>query len=232
VEQHEHTDHFDEFDGVNSPEEDYSNDQQHEDDLFTTFDSVEDYEEDFEESDEDSTELERRRTRYAELKKDDKIFNNTYNMGYETSEDDENETSGSSIKEIKVDASSPDYFMYDQEKYSEYVDQGIIQREIFGFIQGNAQLNEILGSEPEKKKFVKQEINQMFEILCHNLITTNNRNYFITPIYVLDAMSVTISTDYKKIFDMLSYENKETLLLELNSKYGFLDKLTKSNKMF
>jgi hypothetical protein len=232
VEQHENTDHLDEFEGVNSPEEGYSDDQQHEDDLFTSFDNVEDYEEDYDESDEDATELERRRSRYAELKKDDKIFNNTYNMGYETSEDDESENSRSSIKEIRVDASSPDYFMYDREQYAEYVDQGIIQKEIFAFIQGNVQVNEILGPEPEKKKFVKQEINQLFEILCHNLITTNNRNYFITPIYVLDAISVTISTDYKKIFDMLSYENKEVLLLELNSKYGFLDKLTKSNKMF
>jgi hypothetical protein len=38
--------------------------------------------------------------------------------------------------------------------------------------------------------------------------------------------------EYKKLFDMLEYEHKETLLLELNKKYGFLDKPSKNFKMF
>lgn len=225
-------DHLDEFNGINQPDEDYSNDHAHEDDFYRNDFEDDEIEDDFEDSDEDPAELERRRARYAELKKDDKIFNNTYNMGYENGDEDGYDESDSKSREIRVDASSPDYFMYDREQYSEYVDQGIIQKEIFTFIQGSKEINELLGPEPEKKKFVKQEINSLFEILCNNLIGSNNLNYFITPIYVLDAISVTISTDYKKIFDMLSYENKEVLLLELNSKYGFLDKLTKSNKMF
>lgn len=228
---HETPDQFDEYEGMTTSSEDYSDDHDQENDLYEE-DFEEDFDEEFEDSNEDPAELERRRARYAELKKDDKIFNNTYNMGYENGDEDDIEESGSSVREIKVDASSPDYFMYDKEQYAEYVDQGIIQREIFAFIQTSSEVNAILGPEPEKKKFVKQEINSLFEILCQNLITTNNRNYFITPIYVLDAISVTLSTDYKKLFDMLSYENKEVLLLELNSKYGFLDKLTKSNKMF
>ena len=193
----------------------------------------EEFDEYDEDPDEDPAELERRRTRYAELKKDDKIFNNTYNMGYETpmdeSDSDENSRGG---REIRVDSSSPDYFLYDPDKYSEHVDTQIIQREIFNFIAGHTEINRILGSEPEKKKFVKAEINEIFSILCTHLITKNHRNYFITPIYVLDAISITVATDYKKLFDMLSYENKEVLLLELNSKYGFLDKIAKSNKMF
>lgn len=183
--------------------------------------------------DEDPAELERRRARYAELKKDDKIFNNTYNMGYENpmdeSDPDENARGG---REIRVDSSSPDYFLYDPDKYSEHVDTQIIQREIFNFIAGHSEINRILGSEPEKKKFVKAEINEIFSTLCTHLITKNHRNYFITPIYILDAISITVAMDYKKLFDMLSYDNKEVLLLELNSKYGFLDKIAKSNKMF
>lgn len=195
---------------------------------------AEDFDDQYDELlDEDPAELERRRARYAELKKDDKIFNNTYNMGYENPMDeDEPDDNARGGREIKVDSSSPDFFLYDQEKYSEYVDAQIIQKEIFGYIAGNDEINQILGSEPEKKKFVKAEINQLFTLLCKNLISRNNRNYFITPIYVLDAISITVSMDYKKLFDMLSYENKEVLLLELNSKYGFLDKIAKSNKMF
>jgi hypothetical protein len=38
--------------------------------------------------------------------------------------------------------------------------------------------------------------------------------------------------EYKKIFDMLTYENKELLLVELNSKYGFLDSMGKNYKIF
>lgn len=227
----ENNDHFDEYEAVNSHPEDYSHDHNQDEEHFEGFD--EDFEDEgFDDSDEDPAELERRRTRYAELKRDDKIFNNTYNMGYETDEDPDFEDSGAKSREIRVDASSPDYFMYDREQYSEYVDRSIIQREIFEFIQNNEEINLILGPEPERKKFVKQEINSLFEILCQNLITANNRNYFISAIYVLDAISVTVSTDYKKLFDMLSYENKEVLLLELNTKYGFLDKLSKTNKMF
>ncbi len=197
------------------------------------FDEVSDdyHDYDFDEEDDDA-ELERRRTKYAELKKDDKIFNNTYNMGYENQEDEDDSENVRGAKDIRVDPSSPNFFMYDQDKYSEYVDSQIIQKEIFAYIANSSELNAILGTDPEKKKFVKTEINEIFTILCTNLITKNNRNYFITPIYVLDAISVTVSMDYKKLFDMLSYENKEVLLLELNTKYGFLDRLTKSNKMF
>jgi hypothetical protein len=198
------------------------------------FDEVPDEDQDYDfDSEDDDAELERRRTKYAELKKDDKIFNNTYNLGYETSEDDIDDSENTrGAKDIRVDPSSPDYFLYDPDKYSEHVDSQIIQKEIFTFIAGNAELNTILGPEPERKKFVKTEINDIFKLLCTHLITRNNRNYFITPIYILDAISVTVSMDYKKLFDMLTYENKEVLLLELNTKYGFLDKLTKSNKMF
>lgn len=197
------------------------------------FDEIsEDYHEYDFDGEDDEAELERRKNKYAELKKDDKIFNNTYNMGYENQEEDDDSENTSGVKDIRVDPSSPDFFLYDQDKYSEYVDAQIIQKEIFSFISRSEQLNAILGTDPEKKKFVKTEINEIFTILCTNLITRNPRNYFITPIYVLDAISVTVSMDYKKLFDMLTYENKEVLLLELNTKYGFLDRLSKSNKMF
>lgn len=219
MESHDLNDHIDDYE-VNSYED--PNDQYEE----------EDFEEFDEDSDEDPEELARRKARYAELKKDDKIFNNTYNMGYDVSEDDAEEETSAVSRDIRVDSSSPDFYMYDKEQYAEYVDQGIIQREIFAYIEASEEVNRILGPEPEKKKFVKSEINDLFTLLCNGLITENNRNYFITPIYVLDALSIVISTEYKKLFDMLNYENKEILLLELNSKYGFLDKLSKSHKMF
>lgn len=72
----------------------------------------------FDETDgEDPVELERRRTEYSRLRKNDKIFNNSYNMGQNLSEEDE--SASRSHTEIKLDPSSPDYHLYDLEKYSD-----------------------------------------------------------------------------------------------------------------
>lgn len=204
--------------------------------------SYSDYEEDDEDysshlldEDYDDDELERRRVAYAGLKKNDKIFNNTYNMGLENSEDEE-DLDGSPNRlggpEIKLDSSAPDYHLYDPEKYSEHVDQQIIRRDIDQFIKNSSSVQAILGNEPEKKKFTKFEINSLFELINTGLSRGGKTNVFISPIHVLDSISATVSMEYKKIFDMLSYENKEILLLELNAKYGFLDNVSKNYKMF
>ena len=90
----------------------------------------------------------------------------------------------------------------------------------------------ILGDQPDKKKFVKSEINQLFEILIEGLTTGADANVFINSIHILDSISSITCMEYKKLFDMLTYENKEILLLELNTKYGFLDNMGRNNKIF
>lgn len=182
----------------------------------------------------DDEELERRRVAYAELKKNDKIFNNTYNMGFENSDEDDDELTSSRVGdlEIKLDSSSPDYYMYDPEKYAEHVDQVIVSKDIDKFIENSKIIQEILGNEPEKKKFTKAEINSLFELIHNGMSKGESMNVFVSPIHVLDAISSTVSMEYKKLFDMLTYENKEMLLIELNSKYGFLDSMGKNYKMF
>lgn len=182
----------------------------------------------------DDEELERRRVAYAELKKNDKIFNNTYNMGFENSDEDDDELTSSRAGdlEIKLDSSSPDYHMYDPEKYAEHVDRVIVSKDIDKFIENSKIIQEILGNEPEKKKFTKAEINSLFELIHNGMSKGESMNVFVSPIHVLDAISSTVSMEYKKLFDMLTYENKEMLLIELNSKYGFLDSMGKNYKMF
>lgn len=182
----------------------------------------------------DDEELERRRVAYAELKKNDKIFNNTYNMGFENSDEDDDELTSSRVGdlEIKLDSSSPDYIMYDPEKYAEHVDRVIVSKDIDKFIENSKIIQEILGNEPEKKKFTKAEINSLFELIHNGMSKGESMNVFVSPIHVLDAISSTVSMEYKKLFDMLTYENKEMLLIELNSKYGFLDSMGKNYKMF
>jgi hypothetical protein len=214
----------DEFEGFEPEFDDYSDGQ---------LDAEEDQSGHLLDEEYDDDEIERRRVAYAGLKKNDKIFNNTYTMGYETSEDDEEISVGrAGVNEIKLDSSSPDYNMYDPEKYADHVDLLIVRRDINNFIQSNDGVLAILGNEPEKKKFTKAEMNTLFESIHTGLSRGGAVNVFISPIHVLDSLSSTVSMEYKKIFDMLTYENKETLLLELNSKYGFLDSMGKNFKMF
>lgn len=189
------------------------------------------FEEEFPNEGYDDAELERRRVAYADLKKNDKIFNNTYNMGLESTDEDEAD-SPNSRSEIKIDSGSAEYNMYDPVKYSEHVDLSIVQRDVHAFIQNCNEVLEILGNEPDKKKFAKPEINQMFEILVNNLTKGANVNVFINSIHILDAISSLTNMEYKKLFDMMSYDNKEILLLELNTKYGFLDSTGRNHKMF
>ena len=195
----------------------------------------EDSEDEFEEhlltGEYDDAELERRRTAYSDLKKNDKIFNNSYNFGFDATEDeaDQIKSGGSGIK---LDSGSTDYHLYDPDQYSDHVDLTIIQRDIHEFIQSSNEVKLILGTEPEKKKFTKAEINSLFEILNAGLSNGASSNVFINPIHILDSMSSILSMEYKKIFDQLSYDNKEILLVELNNKYGFLDSMGKNYKIF
>ena len=124
------------------------------------------------------------------------------------------------------------YYFIDPSVYSEHVDLKIIQRDIYNFMYSNDDVIAILGSDPEKKKFTKTEINKLFDLINSGLTAGTSHNYFISPIHVLDAISTSIGMEYKKLFDQFSYENKEKLLVELNKTYNFLDNSGKNYKMF
>ena len=177
----------------------------------------------------DEGELERRRVAYKDLKKTDKIFNNTYNVGFETNDEDDDPRKTNSAA-IRIDAGAAEYSMYDPRTYAEHVDLKIVQRDIHEFMVSNDVINSILSNDPEKKKFTKIEINSLFETLKTGLITSSN--HFISPIHILDSISTSTNMEYKKIFDMLTYENKEILLIELNKSYNILDSMGKNYKMF
>lgn len=180
----------------------------------------------------DEDEIERRKVAYRGLKRNDKIFGNTYNTGLDYSGEEEDSQAKGSAGEIKLDSSSPDYHLQDSEKYLEHVDLKIVQRDIHNFMSTNKEVITILGDDPEKKKFSKSEINQLFNIVLTGLTTGEHNSQFVSPIYVLDSISSSVNMEYKKLFDMMAYENKELLLLELNKKYGFLDSVGKNYKMF
>ena len=208
------------FEDLGFEEQDQLADDDEEDSSFELYDVDEE---------EDPAELERRRTEYAKLRKNDKIFNNSYNMGQNLSEDEEDSRSSS---EIKLDASSPDYHLYDRDQYSDHMDDKITQYDIDQFVIESREIQAILGDQPDKRKFNKTEINDLFVLILNGVSRGQKSSVFVSPIHVLDAISSLTTMEYKKLFDMLTYEHKEMLLLELDKKYGFLDKPSKNLKIF
>jgi hypothetical protein len=199
-----------------------------------SIDEIEDdshYFEDLIEEEYDDDELDRRKSAYADLKKSDKIFNNSYNIGLDQADDEEVQAKSQNT-EIKMSSTSPDYHLYDSERYSEHVDLSIVQRDIYSFIESNSEVKAILGDEPDRKKFTKPEVNSLFKLILVGLTKGSESNVFVNPIHVLDVISTNLNMEYKKLFDMLEYENKEVLLLELNTKYKFLDGTRKNAKIF
>lgn len=176
----------------------------------------------------DPEELERRRIKYATLRKSDKIFNNSYNMGGGSSDVEEMRLNS----DIKLDISSPYHSLYDREQFSDHIDDTITQQDIDQYVSSSEEISVILGDNPEKKKFTKAEINEMFQLIIAGVTRGEHSSSFVSPIHVLDSISSMTNMEYKKLFDMLTYDHKETLLLELNKKYGFLDKPSKNLKMF
>jgi len=234
-----------------------------EDDLYATesselpgepFESLSDLDSDdeldeVEELDMDALERERRRVAYADLKKNDKIFNNSFTMGSDRvfSEDGGGEHRAQSS--IKVDSGSPDYHLYDRDLHSDYVDNSIVQQDIYKFISNSLEVKTILGYSgstvtydsngqeiiPDfggKKKFTKDEVNKLFEIIVDGLSHGPYGSTFVGPIHVMDVISSLTNIEYKKLFDLFSYDNKEVLLLELNKKHNFLDRSASDFKMY
>jgi len=190
-----------------------------------------DLDDEFEDPDalEDAEELERRRAKYSELKKVDKIFNNSYNMGQVAGEEIEEPRSNTPIR---LDTSSPDYHMYDRDQHSDYIDNAITQIDIHEFVSKSDEVQAILGPDPDKKKFNKTEVNDLFLIIKEGVSKGAKSSVFVSPIHVLDSISSLTGLEYKKLFDMMIYENKEILLLELDKKYTFLDKPAADTKMY
>lgn len=179
---------------------------------------------------EDAAELERRKTAYSTLKKDDKIFNNSFNMG--TAVDEHSDTRGRN--EIRIDPGSSEYNFYDKDKHSDFIDEAITNFDITSFVQSCSRIQEILKQPDDgsKKKFTKIEINEMFDLVKNGVSTGSQSSVFVNAIHILDSISALTSLEYKKLFDMLKYENKELLLLELDKKYQFLNRAPKDFKMY
>lgn len=179
----------------------------------------EDYVEDnVEEEDDVSTE------ELPPIVREDKIFNNRYNTGEGLPEAEEYRMTGG----ISVSGDYSDSYLRDIYEYEEMLETKVILDTIFGFIQLDPLISEILKnsareSTPGRIKLSKDEVNFIFNRINSSLDLPVNEVVFYSPIYILEVISALSSIEYKKLFDMLETDIQELLLIELNKKYNFLD---------
>ena len=179
----------------------------------------EDYVEDtVEEEDDTSTE------ELPPIVREDKIFNNRYNTGEGLPEAEEYRMTGG----ISVSGDYSDAYLRDIYEYEEMLETKVILDTIFGFIQLDPLISEILKnsareSTPGRIKLTKDEVNFIFNRINSSLDLPVNDVVFYSPIYILEVISALSSIEYKKLFDMLETDIQELLLIELNKKYNFLD---------
>jgi len=178
------------------------------------FEEFEEFDEESSESDEeegDEEEAEARRNKHAILKKNDKIFNNSYNTGDGIQRDDYHS------QEIRLSPAYSDSYLQESDGYTDRLGLSVVQTELDAVYKRNPKLLEIIGN--EKRKFSKTDVNFVFNVLLKEL----NNSIFANSIHVLDAVCNLLQIEYKKAFDMLDYEFKEILVSDLDDQFGVLN---------
>lgn len=177
--------------------------------------------------DDEDLDADERRKEHIRRKKSDKIFNNTYNTGEDFGVDEHEYKS-----DIRISPAHRESHLHDPDKYRDFLDQTVTSEDIIAFVDSCKEIQKILTIDPSKKKFTKQEINFIFSKIKIALEKGDHKSSFISYIHILDAISNITTLEYKKLFDLLEYEYKECLLLELNQSYKVLDQTNKTKKPF
>ena len=159
-------------------------------------------------------------------KREDKIFNNSYYHGDNLKGDDYN----FNTLLTACDRYSKSYLrdIYDPENSMQ---MKMIREEILKLLETNSRLQEIL-DDNNNKKFNKQKINEIFEILHTHFTTKSQHQRFVNLIYIFDNISNLTGLKYNNLFDLLEYDYKEMLILELDKHYNVLNASKSNSKMF
>lgn len=156
----------------------------------------------------------------------DKIFNNSYTHG-DALKGDKYEFN---VK-IRVDDNYALSFMNDIYQAEDGISFKMVQDEIIRLLDTNAELNEMLDS-AKKKKFNKSKINKLFKFIYDHFENKPEVKSFSNSIYIFDHISNISGLKYKNLFDLLDYEYKKILILELDKQYNILKNSANFNKMF
>jgi len=168
---------------------------------------------------------EARYQQHLKLKREDKIFNNSWNSG-DGGSDEIYQNNG-----IRLDPSHTDSHLLDAASFDRYTDKMIIERDLNNIALADEVMVGLMEIPSQGRKFTKPELNLAFARLCE-LVRTNRKTTFIGPIDVLDFVSMISQLDFKRLFESMEYEHKEVLLLELNNKFGILDGKVRFKKLF
>jgi hypothetical protein len=168
---------------------------------------------------------EARYQQHLKLKREDKIFNNSWNSGDGVSDEMYHNTG------IRLDPGHTDSHLLDAASFDRYTDKMIIERDLNNIATSDEVMVGLMEIPAQGRKFTKPELNLAFSRLCE-LVRINNKTTFIGPIDVLDFVSMISQMDFKRLFESMEYEHKEVLLLELNNKFGILDGKVRFKKLF
>lgn len=159
-------------------------------------------------------------------KKRNKIINNSYKSGENLKGDDYRfET------ELRVDpnyASSNLSHIYDAENNILYRK---VQDEVLALIDANNELAEML-SEAKPKKFNREKVNRMFQIIHEHFEKNHDIRDFGNLIYIFDNVSNLSGLKYSSLYDLLDQSYQQMLLVELDKTYDILKHSGKSNTLF
>ena len=156
--------------------------------------------------------------------KEDKVFGNGYKTGDGMLEEDEYRHTSS----IKVESEYSDKYLSHIYEYEEGLESTITLNSIFEIVKKDKKITEILESgktisKSPKVKLKREQVNFLFNRIDVLVNASIEATLFSSSIYILEVISALTSNEYKKLFDMLDTEIQEKLLIELNSKYKFLD---------
>lgn len=168
---------------------------------------------------------EARYQQHLKLRREDKIFNNSWNSG-DGGSDEPYHNIG-----IRLDPSHTDSHLLDGASFDRHMDKKIIERDLNNLAIADEVMVALMEIPSQGRKFTKPELNTAFTRLCE-LVKVHRKTTFIGPIDVLDYVSMISQLDYKRLFESMEYQHKEVLLLELNDKFGILDGKVRFKKLF
>ena len=115
---------------------------------------------------------EARYQQHLKLKREDKIFNNSWNSGEGVSDEMYHSTG------IRLDPGHTDSHLLDGASYDKYMDKVIIERDLNNIATNDEVLIKLMNISTEGRKFTKPELNLAFSRLC-DLVRENNKTTFI-----------------------------------------------------
>lgn len=159
-------------------------------------------------------------------KRPDKIFNNTYNQGNKLKGEDY-EINAS----IQVECTYADAYLSDIYDTDSTMHMKKIQDVILKLLDENKDMKAIIGNN-KKKKFNKESINKIFKIIYDYFNANAQLKIFMNLIYIFDIVSNISGMKYKNLFDLLDYEYKQKLIVELDKQFNILKDYSHFNSMF